>query len=181
MACKEVNKPMESSPHRRVVMEKAKAMSTTNVGSILSDCELQKADGSMIKLSDFTSKLLVIDIWATWCSPCLTEAPFLDTLVSRFDSKDVEFISVSSDDSKAFWQEFIEENSYDYNQYWIGGNDQHPIMHLTYTNIDDEGQSNIVMGLPTFAIINQGREIISKQEWRPSNGSLENAIRDLLK
>jgi len=47
-----------------------------------------------INLADFEAKLIIIDFWATWCSPCVSMIPKIDSLQKEF-KHDVQFISVS--------------------------------------------------------------------------------------
>ncbi len=46
------------------------------------------------KLSDFRGKLLILDFWATWCSPCVTMIPKMDSLQKQFADK-MQFLSVT--------------------------------------------------------------------------------------
>lgn len=43
----------------------------------------QAPDGSKVRLSDFTGKPVLVNIWATWCAPCIVEMPMLDELAVR--------------------------------------------------------------------------------------------------
>ena len=45
------------------------------------------ADGKPVSLADFKGKPVVVNLWATWCEPCLKEMPSLDRLQSEFDGK----------------------------------------------------------------------------------------------
>ena len=47
------------------------------------------------KLSDFKGKLLILDFWATWCAPCVSMIPRMDSLQKQFDSK-IQFLSITS-------------------------------------------------------------------------------------
>ena len=47
-----------------------------------------------INLADFEAKLIIIDFWATWCSPCVSMIPKIDSLQKEFQH-DVQFVSVS--------------------------------------------------------------------------------------
>ncbi|WP_398455851.1 TlpA family protein disulfide reductase [Sphingobacterium thalpophilum] len=51
------------------------------------------------KLSDFKGKLLILDFWATWCSPCVAMMPKMETLQKEFAGK-LQFISISSQKKK---------------------------------------------------------------------------------
>jgi thiol-disulfide isomerase/thioredoxin len=45
------------------------------------------ADGKPASFADFKGKPVVVNLWATWCQPCLKEMPSLDRLQSQFDGK----------------------------------------------------------------------------------------------
>jgi len=55
------------------------------------------AQGQARKLADFKDKVLLLNIWATWCGPCRTEMPALDRLQAHLGGSDFEVIPVSID------------------------------------------------------------------------------------
>lgn len=57
-------------------------------------------NGSMTRLSDFRGKPLLVNLWATWCGPCVAEMPTLDTLAGR-EAERLQVIVVSQDNSRA--------------------------------------------------------------------------------
>jgi thiol-disulfide isomerase/thioredoxin len=57
---------------------------------------LTDAAGNATELSDFRGKLVVLNLWATWCEPCLREMPSLDRLQSHFGDR-VAVLAVSED------------------------------------------------------------------------------------
>ena len=52
-------------------------------GTSMVDTSFQAPDGSIVRLSDFTGKPVLVNIWATWCAPCIVEMPMLDELAVR--------------------------------------------------------------------------------------------------
>ncbi len=52
-------------------------------GTAMVDTPFQAPDGETVRLRDFTGKPLLVNIWATWCAPCIVEMPMLDTLAAR--------------------------------------------------------------------------------------------------
>lgn len=52
-------------------------------GTAMVDTSFQAPDGSIVRLSDFTGKPLLVNVWATWCAPCIVEMPMLDKLAAR--------------------------------------------------------------------------------------------------
>lgn len=65
------------------------------------------ADGGDISLSDFRGKTVLLNVWATWCVPCVAEIPSLDTLQAQKGSPNFVVITISMDrhidDAKAFF------------------------------------------------------------------------------
>jgi thiol-disulfide isomerase/thioredoxin len=49
-------------------------------------------------LAQWRGKVLVVNFWASWCSPCREEMPALDALQEKYAPKDVQFIGISAED-----------------------------------------------------------------------------------
>jgi thiol-disulfide isomerase/thioredoxin len=54
-------------------------------------------DGKPLRLADFKGKVVVLNIWATWCGPCQIEMPTLAKLAGEYQGKPVEVVAVSVD------------------------------------------------------------------------------------
>ena len=52
-------------------------------GTAMVDTPFQAPDGSTVRLSNFTGEPVLVNIWATWCAPCIVEMPMLDKLAAR--------------------------------------------------------------------------------------------------
>ncbi len=52
-------------------------------GSAMVDTPFKDPDGNVVSLSDFIGKPVLVNIWATWCAPCVVEMPMLDELAAR--------------------------------------------------------------------------------------------------
>ncbi|MBM3335016.1 TlpA family protein disulfide reductase [Candidatus Sumerlaeota bacterium] len=57
-------------------------------------------DGKEIKLSDYKGKVVMVDFWASWCGPCISEMPNVVSAYKKYHSKGFEIIGVSADKSK---------------------------------------------------------------------------------
>ena len=77
------------------------------------ETELKTMDGTAFKLADLKGKVLVIDLWATWCGPCRSSTPELVNLQKEFGPRGFEVVGLdidpdsdSPEDVKAFADEF---------------------------------------------------------------------------
>jgi peroxiredoxin len=70
----------------------------TQNGPVAPDFTLPDLDGRMISLSSFKGKVVIVNIWATWCPPCVAETPSLDKLYKMFKDEGLELLAVSVDE-----------------------------------------------------------------------------------
>ena len=85
------------------------------------DAENRAARGAPIKLADYSGKVLLVNLWATWCGPCRMETPELVKLHKEFQSRGVEMIGLSTEDPDRSAQsviEFVREYEVDYQIGW---------------------------------------------------------------
>ncbi|CAN5587459.1 TlpA disulfide reductase family protein [soil metagenome] len=65
-------------------------------------------DGDQVALSDYRDKVVVVNVWGSWCAPCAAEAPMLTQAAQDLKAKDVEFLGIDSrDTSKENAQAFV--------------------------------------------------------------------------
>lgn len=62
------------------------------------DFTLPGLDGKSVSLDDYRGKVVLLNIWATWCPPCVAEAPSLEKLNNRFKDDDFKLLAVSIDE-----------------------------------------------------------------------------------
>ena len=55
-------------------------------------------DGKMVSLSDYKGKVVLLNIWATWCPPCVEEMPSMEKLYQKFKGQNFEILAVSIDE-----------------------------------------------------------------------------------
>lgn len=60
--------------------------------------KLQAIDDSTFRLSDFNGKVIVINVWATWCGPCRREVPDYEKVRKEYAGRAVEFIALTTED-----------------------------------------------------------------------------------
>jgi len=66
----------------------------------LREREIKSLDNSTFHLSDFIGKVVVINIWASWCGPCRREVPEYEKVRKEYSGRGVEFIGLTTEDPK---------------------------------------------------------------------------------
>ncbi|MGI8727011.1 MAG: TlpA family protein disulfide reductase [Solirubrobacterales bacterium] len=54
-------------------------------------------DGEEVTLADFSGRIVVLNLWATWCAPCRREMPSLENLAASFADEDLAVVALSQD------------------------------------------------------------------------------------
>ena len=73
------------------------------------DFELQRLDGTTLKLSSLRGKAVVLNFWATWCAPCKIEMPWLTEFQKQYGPQGVEVIGVAMDENTDKVRDFVKE------------------------------------------------------------------------
>lgn len=108
-------------------------------------------NGKKISEEDLKGKVTLLNIWATWCGPCLKEIPDLQKLKEEVKRDDFQIIAVSIDDLRRTVARFVNKNNFDF----------------TYA-FDPTAEIREVLGgtMPTSFIINKKGEIIAQVNGR---------------
>lgn len=113
-------------------------------------------NGKAIELSQFLGKTVYLDIWATWCGPCLKEIPALEQLITDMAGKEVVFLSVSVDTDEKAWSRMIHDRDMKGVHAISPGNFSSPI-----------AKAFQVEGIPRYVIIDKEGKIFSANASRP--------------
>ncbi|MBL8781230.1 MAG: TlpA family protein disulfide reductase [Alphaproteobacteria bacterium] len=114
-------------------------------------------EGTKVTLEKFRGKIVVLNLWATWCTPCVAEMPMLDRLQQQLEGVGVVVVALSIDrGGPEVVREFF---------------DEHEIEHLAvYVDPTMRAQNDVsAIGLPTTIIIdregNDRGRIVGPAEW----------------
>lgn len=66
-------------------------------------------DGKSQRLSDYRGKVVVLNFWASWCPPCVEEAPALNRLQRHIEANGGTILGVSIDENPATYQKFLND------------------------------------------------------------------------
>jgi thiol-disulfide isomerase/thioredoxin len=82
--------------------------------------ESKTLKGDKTSLADHMGKVVVLDIWATWCGPCRAMIPHEREMVEKFKNKPFVLISLSADEEKKELEEFLTKESMPWTHWWEG-------------------------------------------------------------
>lgn len=128
-------------------------------------------NGGETSLESLKGKVVYIDVWATWCMPCLQEIPALQELEKKFHGKEVAFVSISIDAEKdhARWREFIETKQLKGIQLIADKAWKSQIV-----------EDYVIKGIPRFILIDKEGKIVRAEAPRPSDPATADFIDSLL-
>lgn len=126
--------------------------------------------GGKKSLEDFRGNYVYIDVWATWCRPCLAQIPYLKKLEKEFEGKNIAFVSISTDNdrrsngdwnkARSKWKKMVKEKSLGGTQLWAGKDENR------------FSQEYMINGIPRFILIDPEGKIVNSNERRPSDPSI---------
>jgi len=80
----------------------------TQVGNQAPDFQLQNVDGQTVSLSNLRGKPVLINFWATWCSPCRSEMPYIQEIYEEWSNKGLEVLAINKGESSSKAEEFMQ-------------------------------------------------------------------------
>jgi thiol-disulfide isomerase/thioredoxin len=88
----------------------------------LAQADVKRLDGTIYKLADKKGKVVLVNLWATWCGPCIGEMPHLVEMQEKYKDKGFEVIGLDTDDeSKEDIEAFAAKQKLNYELGWADG------------------------------------------------------------
>lgn len=138
-------------------------------GSTAPDFVSTDLNGETISLESFQGKYLLIDFWAGWCVPCIKNLPDLKEIDKQFNSKGLEILGVSLDESKEKWKKSVSNHKVEnWKQIYVG-----------LDNIHKKGSISArykIQPIPAYILIDKNGKIIDRYLSASSAG---NDLQDL--
>jgi thiol-disulfide isomerase/thioredoxin len=91
-----------------------------SIGFPAPEIKSQTVDGNEASLSALRGKVVVLDIWATWCGPCRAMIPHEREMVERLKGKPFALVSISVDERKETLTEFLSKEKMRWTHWWNG-------------------------------------------------------------
>lgn len=93
------------------------------------DFELERMDGTKLRLSDLKGKLLIVNFWASWCDPCVEEFPSMVRLAEKMKG-DLVIVAVSTDEQRADIEPFLKAFSVPDEGFEVVWDSEHKVMEM---------------------------------------------------
>ncbi len=113
--------------------------------SAIMQADIKSLDSTTFKLQDKKGKVLLVNLWATWCAPCIAEMPHLVEMQDKFKDKGFEIIGLDIDpESKEEIETFAVNQKLNYQLGWADGNLMNEFVKITR-----------LQGIPQSILINR--------------------------
>jgi len=149
--------------------ENLKAIKFLTVGQPAPEIETLALDGKKVKLSEFKGKVVMLDIWATWCGPCRAMIPHEREMVRTMEKKPFALISISVDTEKQTLVDFLDKEPMPWTHWWENG-EKNPV-----------AKKYRVRGFPTIYVLDHLGVIRHKWVGSPGAEKMDKAVADLVK
>ena len=129
----------------------------------LAPAEFKDTYGEPTFLDDLQGKYIYIDFWASWCSPCRAEIPYLKKVKQQYEDQNLAFLSLSIDDELNAWQwkAVSEKLEIDWHN-WL----------LEYGKDSSLAKGIQLSGIPRYILLDPEGKIVNDSAPRPSDQKL---------
>jgi thiol-disulfide isomerase/thioredoxin len=140
-------------------------------GTAAYNFSLKDTKDKVVSLSDFKGKVVVLDIWAMWCAPCLNEKPLFSKIEEEYKGRDdILFLGISVDGSgkKEAWKDFVAKKG------WQN-------IEMLSEPTESIMKYYKIEGIPRFMIFDREGKIVTTDAPRPSSPDFKKLIDQTLK
>lgn len=122
-------------------------------------------NGDTVTLASLKGKVVLVDVWATWCMPCRAEIPHLKKLEEELRDKSIAFVSLSVDVEKdeQKWKNFVKKEE-------LGG------LQLYAKGFSEFAQYYKINAIPRFLVFDKNGKIVTIDSPRPSQPELKELL-----
>jgi thiol-disulfide isomerase/thioredoxin len=109
---KDSAKTIHNPNYRKAVYATLGQLLSFGNGDAAKDFAFTTPASETVHLNEYKGKVIYIDLWATWCGPCIEEMPAMEKLKTQYSNNaDIVFLTLSIDEDLALWKRFITNKS----------------------------------------------------------------------
>lgn len=148
---------------KKKITEKFEILKNITKGSPSPTFDYENVNGGTTSLESLKGKLVYIDVWATWCGPCIGEIPALKEVEKTYHGKNIEFVSISIDDRKDHekWKKMVADKELKGIQLFADADWK-----------SDFVKKYAIDGIPRFILLDAEGKIVNADAPRPSDPKL---------
>lgn len=157
-----------SDVYKKLTDQYNKKNDASLVGKMAPDFSIKDLSGNRIELSALQGKYVVVDFWASWCTPCRAANQKIKPVYNKYKNRGFEIISVSMDDKKELWQSAVKKDELPWLQ----------VSELTGIKGSPVANQYSVSSLPTVFLLDKSGKVIAQNI---SEQELEEILHENLK
>jgi len=163
-----LSKTYPNSSYVKLFHDKVDALKRVAIGAMAPELSLPDTNGNIFNLSSLKGKVVLIDFWASWCTPCRESLPNVVKLYDKYKGKNFTVLSVSLDKDKDAWLNAIRK----FHLHWT------QISDLKYWDSKAVSLYNFKdMGIPFTVLVSADGKIVDKNI---SEDDLEREVANLV-
>ena len=158
---------MQKSDAAQKFKDYIQGLKSSGVGNTVTNFILPDPSGQEVNFDNLKGKYVLVDFWASWCSPCRKSFPHMREVYQKYKGDKFEIYSISIDEDKNAWLKAVKEE----NNPWL--------QSLDTKNISQKGFA--VTGVPSTFLIDPQGKIIAKEVGfdESGNSEIEKKIREV--
>ncbi len=141
---RQVGRILVEKPDRQIASSGAKMLGAARrlelVGKPL-ELSGTQVDGSPLRWVDYRGKVVLVEVWATWCTPCIREFAHVERRLKEYRQRGFEVVGISVDENREALVDFLEKNPLPWPTLYDGGPDANPFV----THYGIEGASAAIL------------------------------------
>ena len=138
--------------------------------SAIAKAEMKNLDGSTFTVEDRKGKILLLNLWATWCKPCIAEMPVLVKMQDDYRDKGFEILGLNTDDEEVeLINKFSERMSLNYTIVWANTQMQSDMINVSKFQgipqtflVDREGKLRGIFKGASHSEIERMKDLVAK-------------------
>ena len=139
------------------------------LSTLLFEIDAENLHNEKNEVKKCKEKIILIDFWATWCTPCIAANPNLEKIKAKYQDK-VKVIKISIDESKINWERYVREKDKELKDNFI----------ISRENFETEIKKINLESVPRYWIVNNEGKILNMAAPSPTNNALEESLVKIL-